>query len=147
MILLETDHTSLLRMPESDRRNRLVARMALNHPESFSLPVIVTEEIMRGWLSSIARERQPRRQVFAYRELADMFSFFALFTIVLFDENAVEKLDQLQKQKVRIGTMDLKIASIAMANNALLLTANRRDFEQVPGLKFENWMDPPTVKD
>lgn len=23
----------------------------------------------------------------------------------------------------------------------LLLTANRRDYEQVPGLRFENWMD------
>jgi predicted nucleic acid-binding protein len=36
---------------------------------------------------------------------------------------------------------DLKAACIAMANNALLLTANRRDFEKVPGLRFENWLE------
>ena len=32
-------------------------------------------------------------------------------------------------------------ACIAMANNALLLTANRRDFEKVQGLRFENWLE------
>lgn len=42
--------------------------------------------------------------------------------------------------------MDKKIAPIAIANNALLLTANRRDFEQVPGLRFDNWMaEPPAA--
>jgi tRNA(fMet)-specific endonuclease VapC len=46
-----------------------------------------------------------------------------------------------RKSGVRIGTMDLKTASIAIAHDALLLTANRRDFEKIPGLKFENWLD------
>jgi len=43
-------------------------------------------------------------------------------------------------QRIRIGTMDLKIASIALVNDALLVTANQRDFEQVPGLRVENWL-------
>ena len=37
--------------------------------------------------------------------------------------------------------MDLKIAAIALANDAVVLTCNRRDFEKVPGLRFDNWMD------
>lgn len=36
--------------------------------------------------------------------------------------------------------MDLKIASIALNHDALLLTANVRDFDQVPGLRTENWL-------
>ena len=36
--------------------------------------------------------------------------------------------------------MDLKIASIALANGVLLLSANLRDFEQVPNLRVENWL-------
>jgi tRNA(fMet)-specific endonuclease VapC len=36
--------------------------------------------------------------------------------------------------------MDKKIAAIARVNNAILLTANRREFEQIPGLHFENWL-------
>jgi tRNA(fMet)-specific endonuclease VapC len=37
--------------------------------------------------------------------------------------------------------MDLKIASIALAHDATLLTRNTRDFAQVPGLRIENWLD------
>lgn len=36
--------------------------------------------------------------------------------------------------------MDLKIAAIALMNDALLLTANMVDFKQVPGLRVENWL-------
>ena len=36
--------------------------------------------------------------------------------------------------------MDIKIASIAIANDALVLSANLRDFELVPGLRVENWL-------
>jgi predicted nucleic acid-binding protein len=36
--------------------------------------------------------------------------------------------------------MDLKIASIALVRDATLLSANLRDFEQVPGLHVEDWI-------
>ena len=40
---------------------------------------------------------------------------------------------------IRIGAMDLKIASIALANNATLLSRNLKDFGKVPDLKVEDW--------
>jgi tRNA(fMet)-specific endonuclease VapC len=39
-----------------------------------------------------------------------------------------------------IGSMDLKIASIALAHSATLLSANLRDFRQVPNLSVEDWL-------
>jgi tRNA(fMet)-specific endonuclease VapC len=141
MILLDNDHVSVLKMPSSDRRNRLVGRMATRPDESFCIPVVVTEETMRGWLAAVHKEKTAKRQVFAYRELGDMFTFFAKFVITPFDDPAAEKFDELKAARVRIGTRDLKIAAITLVNDALLLTANTRDFEQVPGLRFENWMD------
>ncbi len=138
MILLDTDHVSVLKMPAGDRRNRLVSRMALN-PESVSIPVIAVEESMRGWMAAIAKERLAARQVYAYRELASLFDFFAEFEIVPFDDAAVKLFDGMGR--IKIGTGDRKIASIALSQNALLITANRRDFVQVPGLRIENWMD------
>jgi tRNA(fMet)-specific endonuclease VapC len=46
----------------------------------------------------------------------------------------------LVKSKIRIGTMDLKIASIALANDATVLTCNARDFGKVPNLRIEDWL-------
>lgn len=55
--------------------------------------------------------------------------------------SAAQRFTALRKSGVKIGTMDLKTACIAIAHDALLLTANRLDFEKVPGLKFENWLE------
>jgi tRNA(fMet)-specific endonuclease VapC len=38
-----------------------------------------------------------------------------------------------------IGTMDLLIAAIALANNLVVVTHNTRDFSRVPGLRLEDW--------
>lgn len=37
--------------------------------------------------------------------------------------------------------MDLRIASIVLANGATLLSRNLRDFDRVPGLRVENWLE------
>ncbi len=44
-----------------------------------------------------------------------------------------------RSQRIRIGTQDLRIASIAIAHGGTVLTRNRKDFEQVPGLTIEDW--------
>ena len=109
--------------------------------EVVAVSIVSVEEQMRGWLAAIARERQARRQVFGYGEFARLFDYFRAFTILLFDDTATDQFDNLRAAKIRLGTMDLKIAAIALVNKALLLSANRRDFEQVPGLRVENWLN------
>jgi tRNA(fMet)-specific endonuclease VapC len=47
----------------------------------------------------------------------------------------------LRRQKLRIGSRDPKIAATALLNHAILLSANRTDFETVPALRVENWLD------
>ena len=96
---------------------------------------------MRGWLSAIAKERILMRQITAYRELTDLFDFFAKLNIMSMSAEVVELFGGFRKTGVKIGTVDLKMACIAIANHALFLSANRRDFEKVPGLRFENWLE------
>ncbi len=141
MILFDTDHVSILRMPASVRRSRLVERIALASREVFGIPIVAVEETMRGWLAAIAKERTAQRQVFAYRELGSLFEFFATFPNAAFDQASAIRFDSLKAAKIRIATRDLNIAAITLTNSALLLTANRKDFEKVPGLRFENWLD------
>lgn len=95
---------------------------------------------MRGWLSAIAGSREVRRQVVYYERLIGLFRFFAHWRVLPFDDAAAATFDSLRAQRVRIGTMDLKIASIALVHRATLLSENTRDFERVPGLRLENWI-------
>ena len=57
------------------------------------------------------------------------------------DEAVARQFEEMRRQKLRIGSMDLKIAATALVNNALLLSANLSDFERVPALRVENWLD------
>lgn len=141
MILLDTDHLSILNHPSSDRRQKLVERLAMAHADSVTISIITVEEQMRGWLASIAKEKSALRQVRSYTNLLLLFDLLSRYTIMPFDEPAAMQFDQLRAQKIRIGTMDLKIAAIALSQNAILLTANRQDFDNVPGLQWQNWLE------
>ena len=141
MYILDTDHLTPLQYMDNIRRVTLMER--LNSATMLSrveVSIVSVEEQMRGWIASIAKERSALRQVFAYNKLAELFSFFASFTLVPFTDECANKLKELQAAKVRIGTMDLKIAATALVNDATLLTANLQDFQKVPGLRVENWL-------
>ena len=56
-----------------------------------------------------------------------------------FDDSASILFDNLQSQKVKVATMDLRIAAIASSRGLVLLTRNHRDFVKVPGLTIEDW--------
>jgi len=56
-----------------------------------------------------------------------------------FTRAAADEFERLQKLRLRIGTMDLKIGAIALAHNATLLSRNLKDFGKVPGLQVEDW--------
>ncbi len=140
MILLDTDHLSVLNSGRGDRFSRLVIRLSAAR-DDFGTTIVSVEEEMRGWLAAVARERKPERQVMAYRELAALFDRYARFHVAPFDLAAAARFTELRTGRGQLGTRDLKIASISITQNALLLTANRRDFELVPGLRFDNWMD------
>ena len=57
-----------------------------------------------------------------------------------FDARAAAEFQWLRSLKLRIGTMDLKIAAIVLRHGATLLSANLRDFRQVPDLTVEDWL-------
>jgi tRNA(fMet)-specific endonuclease VapC len=65
------------------------------------------------------------------------------FPAVQFGAAAANRFDALvASRKLRkIGRPDLLIASVALARGAVLVTRNVRDFEPIPGLVIENWMD------
>jgi tRNA(fMet)-specific endonuclease VapC len=72
--------------------------------------------------------------------LSRLLSDYAAVSTLPFDAAAATVFDGLLTRRVRIGTMDLRIASIALAHGLTLVTRNARDFQQVPGLLIEDWI-------
>ena len=81
-----------------------------------------------------------REQIRAYERFQATITAFSKLDLLPFDEEAARHFHRLQSARVRIGTKDLKIASICLATDATLLTRNLVDFEKVPGLRVENWL-------
>ncbi|MCI0332315.1 MAG: type II toxin-antitoxin system VapC family toxin [Planctomycetes bacterium] len=140
MIILDTDHVNVLQRPEHAHYVILSANMKESGDPNFVTTVISVEEQMRGWLAAIHRARKAHNQILYYTRLVGMIHFFGELRILPFNEPAADRFETLRKERVRIGTMDLKIASIALEERALLLSANLRDFERVPDLRVENWL-------
>jgi tRNA(fMet)-specific endonuclease VapC len=140
VIILDTDHVVVLKYEGSPQAEALSANMAASFERDFAITAVTIEEQMRGWLALIHRSPDVHRRLPAYERLAELFDFFSRWNIVPFDKAAADEFVRLRKQKTRIGTMDLKIAATALVQDALVLSANRRDFEQVPGLRVENWL-------
>lgn len=49
---------------------------------------------------------------------------------------------QLERKGKRIEDFDAAIAAHALANGAILVTANTEHMTRVPGLSIENWFEP-----
>ncbi len=139
MILLDTDHLSVF-TDERDPRHVLLNMRMEAATEPIACTIVSVEEVLRGWLAVIHRLRDVRRQLPAYVRLGQFFNVLTDWEIVSFDERAADQFAALRRQRIRIGTMDLKVASIALVNDALLVTANSRDYSLVPGLRCENWL-------
>ena len=139
MILLDTDHLSVFTDERDPRHGLLNTRMDAA-AEQVACTIVSVEEVLRGWLAVIHRLRDVHRQLPAYVRLGQLFDVLSDWEIVQFDERAADRFAALRRRRVRIGAMDLKIASIALVNDALLVTANLRDFSRVPDLRCENWL-------
>jgi tRNA(fMet)-specific endonuclease VapC len=137
--LLDTDHISIRQRPASPEYQRLMARLGQCSPADISVSIVSFQEQVLGANAVINRARMTARVVFGYALLSAIQNDFAASTVLPFDHAAGTIFDNLRAQGVRIGTMDLRIASIALSRNLTLLTRNISDFSQVPGLVTEDW--------
>lgn len=139
MVILDTDHLTVIQRQSRPTFAFLSARLRRRPPSEIYTTIINIEEQMRGWLAVIGRSKKVQHEISAYRHLHALLSFFGAIPVLDFDEPAAERYQQLQRSRIRIGSMDLKIAAIAMSRGATLLSRNLSDFRRVPGLIVEDW--------
>ena len=139
--ILDTDCFSLWQQ----NHPMMVQRVEVN-AENLAVTIVTVEEVIRGWFNVINQASAPSQAdklVWGYTRLWDTLDDFKNLNILKFDQNASTIYTAFPRQIRRIGTRDLRIAAIVLANNAILVTRNNRDFSQVPDLVQEDWTIQP----
>jgi tRNA(fMet)-specific endonuclease VapC len=138
MVLLDSDHMSLIQRGGSEGR-RIWQRLRTLAPDDVAVSVVSYEEQTRGWLARIAKASNLERLTSDYRELKQLLQDYCNIAVIDFDVRAALQYQQLRMSRIRVATMDMRIAAIALANDAIVLTRNVSDFSKVHGLRVEDW--------
>lgn len=138
MYFLDTDHLSVIERGGIIAQ-KLVSRLATVSLADIAVTIITYEEQTRGWLGYIAKANSLEDQIIAYRKLEKHIATFSRLQIVGFDNDSANIFRKLRANYPWLGTMDLKIAAIAISKQATLLTRNLSDFQNISGLQFEDW--------
>lgn len=135
LYILDTDTLQLLQ----DENPTVLARVRAVALADRAISVVTVEEQLAGWYAQLRQAKRPERLAWAYRRLAATVRFLSQIQIVDFDEPAIQRCEQLKKRKLKVRTMDLRIAATVLERDAILVTRNLRDFQRVPGLRIEDW--------
>ena len=139
MLILDTDHFSEF-VRSGEPGLRLKSRLEAT-PDDATISIVTVEESNRGRLAKINKARSAGERLVAYGALQELTAALQHWDVSPWTSAADSTFVQLLSSKLRIGTMDLRIAAIVLANDAKLLSRNLRDFERVRDLKVENWLD------
>lgn len=111
----------------------LVARLKGEDPSNIRLSAVTKAELFYGAHHSSRPSANLRL----------LERFFAPFISLPFDDRCAEYCGliraELSAQGKLIGPYDLQIASVAKANDLILVTHNTREFSRVVGLQVEDW--------
>ena len=124
------------------KRPDYVARAAVIPIADQAVPVIAAEEVIRGQLDAVRRAEAGQGKITlveAYHWFEVALSNLRLARLLPYTDAADALFRQWRRQKLRVGTHDLRIAAIAVAHNATLVTRNQRDYALVPGLRLDAW--------
>jgi predicted nucleic acid-binding protein len=140
MIILDTDTLTHYSYGKENVRKKVES---VGEDEQLAITLITRNEILRGRADSLLKasdEAELKKAMERFRQTEEMLAAFRILPI---DDEAVNQFGRLRKEKKlkKIGRADLLIACIALAQDALLVTRNEKDFKLVTGLRRENWVD------
>jgi tRNA(fMet)-specific endonuclease VapC len=130
LYMLDTNIVSdLARYPQG----RVAERIALVGADAICVSVITAAELRYGC------ERRGSPRLFAQIE-----AILEAIPVLAFDSPGDAAYgvirSELEREGKPIGANDLLIAAHACALKAVLVTANTREFNRIPGLSVENWL-------
>jgi tRNA(fMet)-specific endonuclease VapC len=134
---LDTDTLSLYKHGHEG----ISARIRAVERSQLAVTVISIEEQLSGWYKMLRRARQAPEPADAYGRLAKSVEVLSGLKILSFTEAAIGRYEHLVEMKLNIGKMDLRLGAIALEHGGIVVTPNVRDFQRIPNLSVENWVD------
>ena len=114
---------------------QVLRRLRENMEKGLCISAITLAELEHGVEKSAVPEKNA----------AALMQFLAILDVLPFDGLAAVEYGKicacLQRNGTPIGTMDMLIAGHARAEGLILVTNNVREFERVPDLTVENWVE------
>ncbi len=138
MYIFDTDHLSLIQR-DGEAGKKILQRVAASSDDRFMVTVITYEEQLRGRLGFLSKAKTVDEKVSAYKWLQQLKTDYSSVLLVAFSYSAILEYQRLRKAYPRLGSMDLRIAAIALVNDAILLTRNTSDFGQISELSIDDW--------
>lgn len=137
--ILDTNTVTLLQY----ENNQIIQRIRAVGNSSIFVTTITLEEQLKGRLAIINKcnsNKNLQGLASAHRNLKLTQNFFCSVNLLEFNQAACESYQKLRQQKINSGSQDLRIAAIALVNQAIVVTQNYKDFIKVPDLKMEDWI-------
>jgi tRNA(fMet)-specific endonuclease VapC len=135
LYILDTDTATHLR----NGHPKIVHRVNLATPGDVRTTSVTVHEQVKGWIDAIPHATKPADIERIYKRLTETVKFYSTREIMNYSMAAIVRFQSLLKLKLNIGRNDLRIGAIALEVNAVVVTANTRDFGRIPGLTVEDW--------
>jgi tRNA(fMet)-specific endonuclease VapC len=130
MYLLDTNIVSYWMRGDKN----LIRRIKKHAPADLSLSAVTLAEILYGIEKSPVKKEERLGRIEKIASLLDLYAF---------DEPAAWKYAliraKLERDGIVIRERDLQIASIASANQLILVTHNVKEFKRIQTLRVEDW--------
>ena len=140
MILLDTN----VCIAALKNERRVLSRM-IRHTGRLYLPFMVSAELRFGVEKSALLGRKVEADRSRIEEFHDRIDGILYITDEAIEEHARLRA-LLEIQGRAISPNDTWIAAQALAEDAVLVSANIREFARVPNLRLENWLESPPAK-
>ncbi|OUC15196.1 MAG: nuclease [Alkalinema sp. CACIAM 70d] len=136
--ILDTDTASLLLWENSN-----VARQVQAVGKDVAITIITAQELFNGWVVRINAAKSIEELIPLYTKFSGIIKLCQKAPVLPFNQAAATQLKALLKSNPTLCKQrlqkDMRIAAIALANQATVVTCNYRDFSLVPGLSIVDW--------
>jgi predicted nucleic acid-binding protein len=120
----------------------LMLHLKFVEPDEIALPSVVVAEILKG-RSEFALKAEPHQLPSAHKLLFQTQKVLNKFKVEIFNEQCLSVMEKLKrKHKSKKRHADMLIAATAISGNHILVTRNKKHFEDLlPKKQIENWID------